>query len=183
MPLACDFIGFVNVTHVNLRKPDQQDEDHVAVDVKINGNLEGDVLAKLKGCQPVDVANNWFPEYQDEEQSPRFTNEVKTALNNEYKEHYLILDGHQFRANIKKMEYQVTKQKRIDLTFSATIDPVSEAEFCSWPACFRVMPSAALTTILICLPNRKPKMHWPRPYVNSRNNWSINNAVYLHHKN
>jgi hypothetical protein len=128
MPLACDFIGFVNVTHVNLRKPDQQDEDHVAVDVKINGALEGDVLAKLKGCQPVDVANNWFPEYQDEEQSPRFTNEVKTALNNEYKEHYLILDGHQFRANIKKMEYQVTKQKRIDLTFSATIDPVSESE-------------------------------------------------------
>ena len=42
MPLACDFIGFVNVTHVNLRKPDQQDEDHVAVDVKINGALEVD---------------------------------------------------------------------------------------------------------------------------------------------
>ena len=88
MPLSCEFLGFVNVTHTNFRKPDQQDE----------------------------------------EQSPRFTNEVKTALNNEYKEHYLILDEHQFRATIKKMEYQVIKQKRIDLTFSATIDPISEAE-------------------------------------------------------
>ena len=128
MPLSCDFIGFVNVTHTNFRKPAQEDPDHLAVDIKINGELEGDVLAKLKGCQPVDVANNWFPKHQDEEQSPRFSNEVKTALSNEYKEHYLILYDYQFRALIKKMEYQVTKQKRIELTFSATIDPISEAE-------------------------------------------------------
>ena len=38
------------------------------------------------------------------------------------------MDDYQFRALIKKMEYQVTKQKRIELTFSATIDPISEAE-------------------------------------------------------
>lgn len=128
MPLACNFFGFVTVTHTNFRKPDQNDTDHLACDIKINGELDGDVLAKLKGCQPVDVANLWYYEHQDEEQSPRFPNEVKVALNNEYKEHYLILGEHRFRASIKKIEYKVIKRKRIDLTFSATVDPISEVE-------------------------------------------------------
>jgi len=128
MPLACDFIGFVNVEHTNFNKPDEKDLDHCAVNLKLSGDLDGDVLAKLKGCQPVDVADLWFPEHQDEEQHPRFENEVKTALSNIYEDHYLILNDRQFRADIKKIEFQLIKQKRITLNFSAAIDPVSEEE-------------------------------------------------------
>ena len=39
MPLQCEFTGGVEIIHVNLRKPDQNDPEVLAADVKMIGQL------------------------------------------------------------------------------------------------------------------------------------------------
>lgn len=126
MPLQCTFTGGVQITHLNLRKTDPNDSDTLAADVKMIGQLEADVLPTLLCCAATEVQNLW---HHDKDRTPRFPMIEKIGLTNAYKSHYLILRGHEFvGVDIKKLSYVVKDHRRIELTFSATIDHPSDAE-------------------------------------------------------
>ena len=129
MPLQCEFVGGVETEHVNQRKPDANDPEVLAVDLKISGQLEWEALANLLCCSITEINNLWHPEHSDENQNPRFPMQKKIELSNEYRDHQIILGERRFLGvTIKKLSYELKKHRRILLTFSVTIDRPTDEE-------------------------------------------------------
>lgn len=129
MPLQCEFVGGVETEHVNHRKTDPGDPEVLAVDLKMTGQLDWEVLAKILCCSVSEINNLWHDELRDEDQTPRFPMQKKIELSNIYRDHQLNLGDHKFvGVEIKKLSYEFKKHRRFLLTFSATIQRPTDEE-------------------------------------------------------
>lgn len=124
MTLEVQFQGGADVTHINVRK-EGQEKEILAIDVKVSGNVRGDVAARLLGCDTWEIDQFW----REEADSivPRFTMMNDFSVASEFDGCEAKIGGRDFfGVKLKKFKFLPIEDKNIRLTMSIGITDLNK---------------------------------------------------------
>ena len=120
--------GGGNIQTVNIRKVKRGDNDNIlAVDIKIQGETHGAILCDLLGVgSPGEVSSFWRPNVDND---AAFNGISRIQCWAEYSDHKLKLSRKTFNNTmLTKFEVKPTAHMLAQVTFTATIEDISEAD-------------------------------------------------------
>lgn len=124
MPLNIIFLGVgATVEHLNLRKQGNEDDRVLAVDIKVVGMTDADVLNDLLGASPGEDLSYMFWSDPGDPHSPLVSAAIgDVSINSNWPGRVVHLGRHRTIADVKKIHIKPRGSHSLDLTASLSIE-------------------------------------------------------------
>jgi len=126
MGINFEYKDNATVEHLNIRK-EGSDKDVLAIDVKVNGETGGKVLAQILGCSDKQATGFW--DLKSEEQRATYTGVTEIDTWTEFETCTVKIGIKQFRgAKVRRFKFKPINHHMLDLTCSISLSDIHDKD-------------------------------------------------------